>query len=459
MVQLLLYKNVQRLKHRRILKFFELYNKVQNVGLTSTTKKLDAKIIRTHNGILFISGAMLSPFPFLFIYMGVIEGLLLCLFGFVIVTVPVWLNHLGLYVVSRVLSFAASVLIFVLGIFLFGYDAGFEYGILVVMVLPILYFRTTKSRIFAYILSIFPSLIFHYFFENPFIKDIAYNDILTLKTALFYACISLVIYYFFASDKINKEYQSENEQLVNSLLVKNKELKRFSYSVSHDLKEPLRTISSFTQLLKRDMGEQFSENSQEYYDFITKGTRQMSKLLDDVLHYSKFEQMKIEREDVDLNDILYDVIYQLSARLENVDTDIEIGNLPVVKGMRSLLLQLFLNLISNAVKFNKKGHPFTLKVWSDTDEFFHHIHVRDFGIGIDEAYQDKIFDIFKRLHRRFEYEGSGIGLATCLRIMERLDGKISVRSRLGEGATFTVSFPVSSTVPLSKLVIEKIAVA
>ena len=166
-----------------------------------------------------------------------------------------------------------------------------------------------------------------------------------------------------------------------------------------------------------------------------------------------------DREDVNLNDVLYNVIDQLSSRLGEIDTDIEIKGLPIVKGTNTLLSQLFLNLISNAIKFNKKDHSFKLRIWSSTDATFHHIYVKDFGIGIDKEYQDKIFDIFKRLHRRFEYEGSGVGLATCLRIMERLEGKISVQSELGEGATFIVSFPVNLNIPRGKLMLEKIAVA
>jgi hypothetical protein len=127
-----------------------LYNRIQNIGVTPKIEKSEAKIIRTHNGILFVSVVMLFPFSLLFLYLELEEGLLLCLLGFLIVTIPVWMNHLELYVASRISSFTTVVLLFLLGIFLFGYDTGFEYGILSMMVLPILYFRRTLLRLLIY---------------------------------------------------------------------------------------------------------------------------------------------------------------------------------------------------------------------------------------------------------------------------------------------------------------------
>lgn len=426
----------------------DIYTSIQNIGIHPDLEESEFKYIKMHNGLLAVSALLLSPFPIIFLRMNSMHGIFLCIFGLAIVTIPLYINHLRLYFISRVVSMIASLAIFLLGLKIYGLNSGFEYGIPAVMVLPLLYFRRTRIRTFFYIFLFFILVVSYQIMVANEVYQVPTEELLFLRHYMFFSCLFLITFYFISWDNINKEYQKKNEELVASLTQKNRDLERFSYSVSHDLKEPLRTISSFTQLLKRDMGQQLTPDSKEYYDYIIRGTKQMSTLLDDVLRYSKVDNLEFELETLDLNDVLENALDQFSSNRLGRDADIEIFKLPNVKGTNVFLNQLFQNIISNAIKFKDENQSLKLEIWSEKDENFNHIHIKDYGIGIEEKYQKKIFNIFERLHPRFTYSGSGIGLGTCQLIMEKLEGEISVKSELGKGATFILSFPLVTTDPV-----------
>lgn len=237
-------------------------------------------------------------------------------------------------------------------------------------------------------------------------------------------------------ERVNKVLATQNEDLRNS----NDSLREFAYVVSHDLREPLRTIGSFTTLLARRFPNDLDNQSREYINFIVKGTKHMSLLLDGLLSYAKVSNTEsLALEPLNLNTLVGNVLEILDAEIEDTQADIQVDELPVVNGNRALLSQLFQNLVANAMKFNDKPEK---KVWvryQDQGDM-HQITVEDNGIGIDEAFKSKVFQIFHRLEKN-KYKGTGLGLAICQKIVARHRGKIELESVLGEGTRFLVYLP------------------
>lgn len=229
----------------------------------------------------------------------------------------------------------------------------------------------------------------------------------------------------------------QNDELVRA----NEDLKQFAYIASHDLKEPLRMIGSFTQVIHKIAKPHISEKDQEYFTFVFEGVTRMNNLLDGLLRYSVISQNSEEMVNVDLNEVLTICMANLKIRMVETDAVIERGLLPTLKGTQQLYIQLFQNLISNAVKFVEKSKQPLIRITSFETAEHHVIEVADNGIGISEENQGKIFEIFKRLHCQREYEGTGIGLAICQKIMSRIGGSIKVQSELGMGTTFSLFVP------------------
>ncbi len=235
----------------------------------------------------------------------------------------------------------------------------------------------------------------------------------------------------------NAEILRQNEFLVSS----NRDLEKFAYIISHDLKEPLRNINGFTKLLGRKLAKyNADEEITEYSNFITSGTQQMSELLNGLLEYSKLGLNKNDKKLVDLNDVLFKVSNSLRIQLEEKKCQLVIEKLPKLTCRQAHMTQVFQNLISNAVKFGpEEGNKITVSC-TDAGDSYRFI-VRDQGIGIDSAYKDEIFVVFKRLHNRGTYSGSGIGLSTCKKIVDDHGGKIWVESNIGEGSCFYFTIP------------------
>ncbi len=237
----------------------------------------------------------------------------------------------------------------------------------------------------------------------------------------------------------NDEIRIKNNLLKQS----NQDLTSFAYVASHDLKEPLRMIKSYTQILQRRYNDLLDDSGREFMFFVTDAVDRMETLLDDLLEFSRSTPKKdIPKTMINLNDVMFLVESNLRGRLEDSNGRLIIKNenLPIIKSNRSQLVQLLQNLVSNAVKFRGERDPIvTVDCKMEKNRYV--ISVSDNGIGISNENKQKVFEMFRRLHTREEYSGTGIGLATCKRIVNHLGGEIWVESELGKGSTFFFSIP------------------
>jgi len=226
--------------------------------------------------------------------------------------------------------------------------------------------------------------------------------------------------------------ESKNKELTQT----NQELEHFAYVASHDLQEPLRTITSFIQILERRYKNSFDADAQQFMGFIVDGARRMQLLIQDLLEYSRINRPTTGFERIDLNEVFHTVIRVLKEKIEDHDALVMAEPLPKVVGNRVQLTQVFQNLVDNAIKFkDKKRKPeilVSIVEHKDTWELI----FKDNGIGISEDYFNRIFVIFQRLHTLEEYSGTGIGLALCRKIIERHGGEIWVKSKPGKGSEF-----------------------
>ncbi|MCI0506657.1 MAG: ATP-binding protein [Gammaproteobacteria bacterium] len=220
----------------------------------------------------------------------------------------------------------------------------------------------------------------------------------------------------------------------------NAELEQFAYVASHDLQEPLRIVASYTQLLARRYRDKLDNDANEFMDFIVDAATRMQDLINDLLSYSRVGTRGHEFEPTDLNKVLKNSLQNLDLRIKDSGAAITFDHLPTLMGEDRQLLQLFQNLIGNALKFRGEDPPKVhVGVIQHPGEYV--FSVRDNGIGIDPQYAERIFLVFQRLHARGEYPGTGIGLAICKKIVERHGGRIWVESAPGSGSTFRFTIP------------------
>jgi signal transduction histidine kinase len=236
--------------------------------------------------------------------------------------------------------------------------------------------------------------------------------------------------------------QSEALKLKDEKLQKsNADLQNFAYSASHDLKEPLRMIGMYTQLLQRRIKPTLDERSEEYMFYMTDGVKRMQKLLDDLLLYSRLGKNDNDVQDIDINQTILMVIYNLTVTIKETNTAIIASNLPTICASSTEMMQLFQNMIANAIKFRRADVAPEIMILHSENEKEHTITLQDNGIGIKEEYKEKVFNIFTKLHSTSQYEGSGIGLATCKKIVEEMGGRMWLTSTEGVGTTFYFTFP------------------
>lgn len=255
-----------------------------------------------------------------------------------------------------------------------------------------------------------------------------------------------------------REAELKLEQTVAELRRSNESLEEFTRAASHDLKEPIRKIHFFTERLKTALGGKLSEAETNLLQRIEVASARMNLLVDDLLDYAQLSSDSLLREEVDLNQKIKTILSDLDLMISEKEAEVEVGPLPIVNGYRRQLQQLFENLVSNALKYNRPGtRPFvqirSLTVTGaesgmdvlpdDREKNFHLITVKDNGVGFEQQYADRIFQVFTRLHGNSEYQGTGVGLAIAKKVVDNHGGYISAESNLGEGATFRVLLPAA----------------
>lgn len=248
--------------------------------------------------------------------------------------------------------------------------------------------------------------------------------------------------------RTNKGLQSEIEhrqQIEEELHRSNQELQDFAYVASHDLQEPLRKIQAFGDILESEYSDKIGDGA-EYVARMHAAATRMSQLIEDLLVFSRVSTKAPDPSKVDLVEIVKDVLGDLENRIMRTNGTVKVGALPSVMADATHMRQLFQNLIANALKFHQDDVPPVVKVKStspsESDDFVT-ITVSDNGIGFDDKYADRIFGVFQRLHGRGSYEGTGIGLAVCKKIVERYGGTIVAEGVPGKGATFTINLPIA----------------
>jgi PAS domain S-box-containing protein len=238
-----------------------------------------------------------------------------------------------------------------------------------------------------------------------------------------------------------KKAEIQMASLLKELERSNRELEQFAYVTSHDLKEPLRMIGSFTKLLEQRFQGQLDEDTNKYINYIVDGTKRMQRLLDDLLAYSRISN-EVKYEPLKLTEIVNESIHNLKVAIDENRAEITVDPLPEVVANRTQMVQLFQNLIANAIKFQSQKKPI-IHVSCEENGDKYYFSVQDNGIGIDTKNLDRVFKMFQRLHTADEYDGTGIGLSITKKIVQQHNGAVWVKSELDKGSTFYFSIPIN----------------
>jgi signal transduction histidine kinase len=236
--------------------------------------------------------------------------------------------------------------------------------------------------------------------------------------------------------KLNLELERQVKERSAQLEAANKELEAFSYSVSHDLRAPLRAIEGFAGILGEDYASQLEPEAQRYLDVIVSSAGKMNRLIDDLLAFSRLSRVDMELRSLDMNVLAKSVVSDLRKKESERPMEIIVQPLPEAEGDAALIRKVWLNLVSNAFKFTRKKSEARIEIGGYAEPETNVYYVRDNGTGFDMQYAPKLFGIFQRLHRVEEFEGSGVGLAICQRILHRHGGRIWTEAKPEEGATF-----------------------
>lgn len=242
------------------------------------------------------------------------------------------------------------------------------------------------------------------------------------------------------TDRVN--HQAEMAAINNKLEDANKELEAFSYSVSHDLKAPLRSLEGFSKALMEKYGDQFDETGERWLSFISDNASRMGLLIDDILHFSRVNRTELKFSLINMTKIARETFDELISDYGGRKVLFDIGNLPTIKGDVAMLRLVWQNLISNALKYTAPCDVAKIHINGKQQQGFVVYSIIDNGVGFDNKYKDKLFNVFQRLHSNADFDGTGVGLAIVSRIIKKHKGWIKASAKLNDGAKFTFALPI-----------------
>lgn len=255
-----------------------------------------------------------------------------------------------------------------------------------------------------------------------------------------------------AQRHLNETLSALVDERTAELRRSNEDLQQFAHVTSHDLKEPVRKVKMYANLIRTNYDALLPEKGKEYLNKIEHASQRISSMIDGVLQYSSLDSSEDVVELVDLNEVARNILDDLEVVINEKKAKVKIGTLPSIPGSPTLMNQLFYNLINNSLKFTRDGISPVIEVLSSiksgaeigqaVDQTYAEIQIRDNGIGFEQEYAEKIFESFSRLNAKDKFEGTGLGLALCKKIVKRHHGSIKASGRLGEGATFSIYLPV-----------------
>jgi PAS domain S-box-containing protein len=238
--------------------------------------------------------------------------------------------------------------------------------------------------------------------------------------------------------RLNGDLARRIEEAVSA----NKELQAFSYSVSHDLRAPLRAIDGFSRILLEDHADRLDGEGKRLFNVVRSNTQQMGQLIDDLLQFSRLGRAEVEKTQVDMGTLARNAVEEVERLEPGRVVEVGVGGLPAVRGDRALLKQVWVNLVSNAFKYSRPKNPARIEIGASAKAGEVIFHIRDNGVGFDMQYVGKLFEVFQRLHTRTQFEGTGVGLAIVQRVVQRHGGRVWAESELGVGSTFYFAIPV-----------------
>lgn len=419
----------------------ERFEKIISKG-TEDLDTIKAKDLKILNSSLVLSILFSTISAVVFLLLGLKVAAYITFFNIVPLSMVYLFNR---SFEPKIFGIAISIFSIATSGFLLGYygtSYGFHFLFLTSMLISLFNVKTTYFRrivFFSSVLILMVLGVLYFYNIFPIAAPYKYGD----SVNMFMGFICLFGLYHLAESyfKSLQEFEGKREKTIDSLIQKNEEITSFNHTVAHDLKEPLRAISSFSRLLFRNVSKDKMEDSIAYNDFIESGVSRMSQLLDDLMRFIETDDKTSIQTEIDLNKSLLMAEQNLVEMIKENNAVILKDELPIVKGNQSYCILLFQNLLNNALKFREPDRDPLIEISSSKLDTVHLIEVKDNGIGIESEYLDKIFSAFRRLHTKEQYEGSGLGLSLCKKILDFWEGSIEVESEFGKSTTFKIKIP------------------
>ena len=442
------YKNILYSQSMATNKFCTFIKKLIQIGIYEDTPEDDRETITLFNKFALVIGvlsAFLTVQDFLlgsFISVGID---IICI---IIISSGFLLNYFRLHRIAKVWFMVIHPLIVVIIMLTYGDSLRSSYSFILFFTCVLLLFNQAKiiSILIAYVILLWFSIEYYLLKYPPLLPNFEGTllDKIAAPSATLLGIYLIVCNY---KKKVKSKEKSlrialENTQIQNEKLnTANAELERFAFATSHDLKTPVRAIVSFLNLIEIKIKKQEYADLEHYIGFAKDGGLQINRLISEILEFSKLNiNQTLERTEIDLDAIFSKNTTNLQGYILEKNAKVESGILGKITSNELFVGLLFQNLLENAIKFNKKEQPL-VKVTAKKTEKGTSISFQDNGIGIEKEFYESIFHIFNRLHNQQDYAGTGMGLAICKKIMERLGGTISLTSEIGVGTTFILFFP------------------